>query len=121
MAEYWGYHTLFDCLHGDIDKVRSRENIKNFIEELVNAIGMKAYGDPIIEHFATHDPDAAGHSLVQLIETSSITGHFVDKNGDLYIDVFSCMEYDVQVAQSVVQKYFSPERIRVNYLTRQAS
>ena len=35
MAEYWGYHTLFDCLHGDIDKVRSRENIKNFINRVL--------------------------------------------------------------------------------------
>jgi S-adenosylmethionine decarboxylase len=120
MTEYWGYHALFDCLHGGLEQVRSRENIKDFIEELVPSIGMRSYGEPIIEHFATHDIDAAGHSLVQLIETSSITAHFVDRSGDLYVDVFSCLEYDVQKTQSIVQKYFSPESIRVTCLARQA-
>lgn len=81
---------------------------------------MRAFGEPVCEHFATHDPDAAGYSLVQLIETSSITGHFVDRNGDAYIDVFSCKPFDVETARAVVREYFRPAAIRVTYLTRQA-
>ncbi len=50
---------------------------------------MGSYEEPVLEHFATHDLSKAGYSLVQLIETSPITGHFVDKNGDAYLDVFS--------------------------------
>ena len=69
---------------------------------------------------ATHDKDAAGYSLVQLIETSSITGHFVDQNGDCYIDIFSCKEFDIETARAVVDKYFSPSQTKVTYLTRQA-
>ena len=90
MTAYWGYHLILDCKSGNLDQVSSAENIKLFVQELITAIDMVAYGDPVIEHFATHDKDAAGYSLVQLIETSSITGHFVDRNGDCYIDIFSC-------------------------------
>ena len=42
---------------------------------LVQAIGMRPYGEPVIEHFATHSHDAAGFTLVQLIETSNICAH----------------------------------------------
>jgi S-adenosylmethionine/arginine decarboxylase-like enzyme len=117
---YWGYHLILDCKSGNLDKIKSKNNIVKFVGDLVDDIGMVAYGDPVVEHFATHIPEAAGFSLVQLIETSSITGHFVDKNGDCYIDVFSCKEFDINIAKAVVQQYFNPLRMRVTYLTRQA-
>lgn len=81
---------------------------------------MVAYKDPVLEHFATHDLDKAGFSLVQLIETSSITGHFVDKNGDAYLDIFSCKPFDIELVKRVVMIYFHPQKIKTHYLTRQA-
>ena len=120
MTAYWGYHLILDCKAGNLDQIQSKENIELFVEELVAEIDMVAYGEPVIEHFATHDPDKAGYSLVQLIETSSITGHFIDQNGDCYIDIFSCKQFDIETAQSVVDKYFSPSQTKVTYLTRQA-
>jgi len=117
---YWGYHLILDCKSGDLDKIKSGNNITNFVKALVPGIDMVAYGEPIVEHFATHIPEAAGYSLMQLIETSSITGHFVDKNGDCYIDIFSCKEFSIETAKLIVQEYFAPEQIRVTYLTRQA-
>ena len=118
--EYWGYHLILDCKNGNLEKVKSADTIKIFVQELVKEIDMVASGEPNIKHFATHNDDAAGYSLVQLIETSSITGHFVDKNGDCYIDIFSCKAFDIETAKSVVNKHFSPKQIKVTYLTRQA-
>jgi len=118
--EYWGYHLIMDCKNGDLEKVKSPKHIKDFVKELVQEINMIAFGEPKLHHFATHNKDAAGYSLVQLIETSSITGHFVDKNGDCYIDIFSCKDFDVEVAKKVVNKFFSPKKIKITYLNRQA-
>lgn len=118
--KYWGYHLILDCKNADIDKIKSKDNIKKFVQELVKEIDMVAFGEPIIEHFATHNTNSSGFSLVQLIETSSITGHFVDQNGDCYIDVFSCKNFDINKTQAIVNKYFSPSQIKVSYLTRQA-
>jgi S-adenosylmethionine/arginine decarboxylase-like enzyme len=117
---YWGYHLILDCKSGDLDKVKSGTNITDFVNALVPGIDMVSYGNPVVEHFATHIPEAAGYSLVQLIETSSITGHFVDLNGDCYIDIFSCKEFDIETAKGIVQEYFNPTQMRVTYLTRQA-
>jgi S-adenosylmethionine decarboxylase len=117
---YWGYHLILDCQGCSREKIASRENLKAFIEALVKAIDMKAYGEPVLEHFATHDPEKGGFSLVQLIETSSITGHFVDKNGDCYLDIFSCKPFDNETVRKVVMEYFQPQKIKLHFLTRQA-
>ena len=117
---YWGYHAMFDCAACDKELVMSKENVYNFIKELVPAIDMKAFGEPMIEHFATHAPDKAGLSCCQMIETSNICGHFVDSNGDAYIDIFSCKPVDIGVAQDVIEKFFKPTKTRVNFLTRSA-
>ena len=117
---YWGYHAMFDCATCDKDLVTSKENVYNFIKELVPAIDMVAFGEPMIEHFATHAADKAGISFCQMIETSNISGHLVDSNGDGYFDIFSCKPVDIGIAQDMIQKYFRPEKIRVNFVTRSA-
>ena len=111
---------MFDCAACDKELVTSRDNIYNFIKELVPAIDMVAYGEPMIEHFATHAADKAGHSFCQMIETSSITGHLVDINGDAYIDIFSCKPVDIGVAEDTIRRYFKPSKVRVNFITRNA-
>lgn len=87
----WGWHLILDCASCNLN-IQSPNAIREFVADLVHEIDMKAYGDPIIVHFATHDPQKGGYSLVQLIETSAITGHFVDSNGDAYLDIFSCKD-----------------------------
>ena len=82
---------------------------------------MRAYGAPLLEHFAEHVPDAAGYSLVQLIETSAITGHFCDLSGDAYIDIFSCKDFQAELAVEVVRAAFRPQHINFMTLVRQAT
>ncbi len=120
MSSYWGYHLILDCKGCNKEKIKSEKNITAFVKHLVKEIDMKAYGEPILKHFATHDPEKGGYSLVQLIETSAITGHFVDINGDVYLDVFSCKEFSNETVQKVIRDYFSPEKISETFLTRQA-
>ena len=116
---YWGYHLLLDCKSCNLDAIKSSENIATFVKELVTAIDMKAYGEPIIVNFGD-DEKVSGYSLVQLIETSLISGHFVNQNGDAYIDIFSCKNYSDDVAVEVVQKYFTPAEIKSYFVCRQA-
>lgn len=120
MSEYWGYHLILDCKGCDKEKISSKDVIVNFTKSLVSKIDMVAFGEPTVQHFATHNPHAAGYSLVQLIETSSITGHFVDSNGDAYIDIFSCKPFDEEVAKSVVASFFGPNKVKATFLKRQA-
>ena len=118
--DYWGYHLLLDCSGSPRELITDGDNIYKFVKELIVAIDMKAYGEPILKHFAEHDPDKSGYSLVQLIETSNISGHFVDKDGSVYLDVFSCKPFSNEDAINVVKKYFKPKKIKMHFITRNA-
>ena len=120
MNEIFGYHLLLDCSNCDRAKIGSRENIYNFVKELVKRIDMIAVGEPIIEMMCVGDPKV-GYSLMQLISTSNIAGHFMDISGEVYIDIFSCKPYDVKVAEACVQEFFNPEEIYTRFLHRSAN
>jgi S-adenosylmethionine/arginine decarboxylase-like enzyme len=115
----WGQHLILD-MGGCNEKISRKESIRAFVAELVDAIDMVAYGEPLIEHFATHSQEAAGYSLVQLIETSAISAHFSDHNRDVYLDVFSCKSFDSNRVVQVVDKYFEPKSIYMLSLGREA-
>ena len=114
----WGKHLIIDMSAGDRERVQSAQHISRFAETLVETLGMKAYTAPLLEHFSEHLPEAAGYSLVQLIETSAITGHFCDLSGDAYIDIFSCKDFDYQQAVDYVTELFGIERHEINVLDR---
>lgn len=100
--------------------MQSKRTVENFIKELVERIDMEPIGSPWVEYTAANDPSKAGFTATQIIVTSSIVSHFVDSTGSIYLDVFSCKPFDIEVVEYVVRKYFSPEKIRVNFVTRHA-
>lgn len=102
----WGYHFAVNTVC-DPAKVTDPDNIKAFSKALVEAIDMKAYGEPTVVHFAEHDAGKAGYTLVQLIETSNICAHFVDQSGECYLDVFSCKNFDPEVVLQTMHKFFN--------------
>ena len=119
MSEYWGYHLILDCKSGSKKLIRDKQNLKNFVDELVNRIDMVAVGEPIIKFLASNAVDKAGYSLVQLIETSSIVGHFINSSGDFYLDVFSCKEFEIEKVTECVDEFFSPLETKSRYLLRE--
>ena len=100
--------------------MQDRSTVEGFIKELVRRIDMEPIGEPWIEYTAGHDPGKAGFTATQIIVTSSIVAHFIDSDGSIYLDVFSCKHFDIGTVESVVKEYFNPERIRVNFVTRHA-
>lgn len=118
MSTYWGYHLMLDC--GGCERITDPNNLKAFVKELVTAIDMVAVGEPWIERTAIGMPDKEGYSLYQLIVTSNISAHFVDESKQIYLDVFSCKEFDEETVRSVVNTYFSPLRIKTNFVARNA-
>jgi S-adenosylmethionine/arginine decarboxylase-like enzyme len=118
--EFWGYHLILDCHACNVDSIKSYDNVYNWITGLVKAIDMEPIGEPRIEYTAAEFPDKAGFTAIQVIVTSSIVAHFIDSTGDVYIDVFSCKQFDNIDVIKTINDSFSPKKIRANYLTRQA-
>lgn len=118
--KYWGKHLLLDCRNCDKELIKSETNLKAFLISLVDKIDMKSYGEPLLAHFATHDPEKGGYTICQMIETSLIDGHFVDATGDAYISVHSCKDFNIDMVIDIINIFFKPEHITKNIIYRQA-
>lgn len=114
----WGYHLIIDARECNKEKITSGDNIAEFSRVLVKRIDMVAYGEPQVVHFAEHDPEKAGYTLIQLIETSNIAAHFCDNSGDAYFDVFSCKPFDNDTVIDTVAEFFEPSELNTTFLTR---
>ena len=120
MKDYWGYHLILDCGGCNPLLMSNFDNVYKWICQLVRDIDMQPIGEPRIEYTAGEFPDKAGFTVVQVIVTSSIVAHFVDGLGQIYLDVFSCKEFDPVIVEASVQKMFGTTSMRKYFLTRQA-
>ena len=95
-----------------------RSPLEEFIDKLCKLIKMKKYGEALIPYFGLDKPFTKGYSLVQLIETSSITGHFSENWRISYINIFSCKKYNHKLAEKFTKDFFKAKRVKSRLLIR---
>lgn len=115
----WGRHLIVNARSCNKLLIGLHSHIHRFSDDIVKQIDMTAYGKPLIVHFGSGNK--SGYSLVQLITTSSITGHFCDESGDAYLDIFSCKHFCEHKAAEVIQKWFEPSHIDMKLIERDAN
>jgi S-adenosylmethionine decarboxylase len=114
----FGMEVILDLAECDPKTIRSRESLVTFAKELCRVIDMKAYGEPLAVRFGLNEPKTAGYSLVQLIETSSITGHFSEEWNKAYINIFSCKTFDADVATEFTKQFFGAKSFTQTVVVR---
>lgn len=102
----WGLSCSFDFNGANKEKISDPDVVKRYIKELCDEINMKMYGETWIEKFASHDERLFGITVLQAIETSSITAHFAENVGEIFLDVFSCADYDPNLVLRFTIKFF---------------
>lgn len=118
--DYFGQELVLNLYDCNLAKISSGEDIKKYIIELCDhVIEMKRYGEPMIPHFGHDNPVTSGYSMVQLIETSSVTGHFSEYKKSCYINIFSCAWFDMEKTAQFTQDFFEAKRIEVTLLKRE--
>lgn len=116
----WGYHLHLDCGGCAPSRISDGENIRRWLEDLLQRIDMEPVGPTMLERTAMHDPDKAGYTLMQCIQTSGVMAHFIDATRQAYIDVFSCKPFNDADVYDCVSQWFGPESIKTLMLERQA-
>jgi S-adenosylmethionine/arginine decarboxylase-like enzyme len=99
---------LYDC---DPEVLRSDKKLKQYVDELCKILDMKQYGDCYLPYFGLNAEHTAGYSLLQFIETSSITGHFSEYTNAAYLNIFSCKDYDPTEAAEFSKNFFKAKRM----------
>ena len=117
-GKHWGISTLIDLHECNDRSISNKKMIETFAVQFCDLIKMERFGPPQVVYFG-QDEKLSGYSLMQLIETSCITGHFaVGNKCRAYIDVFSCSRYRPYVAADFCREFFGANKFNVRVSLR---
>lgn len=108
--KYWGQLLsidMHDCKHS---MLTDKALLNDFCKQLCKEIDMKPYWAPLIERFWSGELE--WYSLIQFIETSSITIHLDEVWNRAFIDIFSCKLFDKFRAKNFSKNFFQAKKIR---------
>lgn len=114
----YGYELILNLKGCNRKVLTSGRKLREYADKLCKLIKMKKYGSPILHYFGEKQAYTKGYSLVQLIETSSITGHFSDLWGSAYINIFSCKKFDHITAKRFTRQFFQAKKMTNKFLVR---
>ncbi|MBL7084589.1 MAG: S-adenosylmethionine decarboxylase [Candidatus Omnitrophica bacterium] len=114
----YGYELVMDLCGCDKKIIGSKVKLQEYADKLCKLIKMKQYGKTLLPYFGEKRAFTKGYSLVQLIETSSITGHFSELWERAYINIFSCRKFDHAAAKKFTRQFFQAKKLRNRFLVR---
>jgi 8-oxo-dGTP pyrophosphatase MutT (NUDIX family)/S-adenosylmethionine/arginine decarboxylase-like enzyme len=113
----WGFHLLVD-MSGCNGSMDDEDAVREFFATLIEKIEMKILSPIMIER--VEGEEGRGLSAVQMITTSSITFHADDDKMCIYLDIFSCKDFDVDDALDLIEDTFDPKAIAYRLIYRDA-
>lgn len=119
----YGYELILD-LHGCDASTFNRKSLKAYFKNLCEEIKMTRcelhfwddVGVPLEEQQTS--PHTKGTSAVQFILTSTIVIHTLDMLGAVYINIFSCKEYDKHKAEKLTKEWFGAKECKTHFIER---
>ena len=123
MKQSYGYELILDLHNCDVSTF-NRESLDNYFEKLCRAIKMEKceryfwddVGVPEEERQTSHR--TKGTSAVQFILTSTIVIHTLDLMAAVYVNIFSCKQYDSALAEEITKDWFGAKECRSHYVER---
>lgn len=115
--ESYGIELILD-LHDCDSATFNRKSIRKYFIQLCKLINMKREdlhfwdyeGDP--EGYEKALPHLRGVSAVQFIKTSNVTIHTLDDLRKVFINIFSCKDFDCGVAMEFSKEWFKSNRLK---------
>ena len=109
----YGKELVLDIHNCDISKF-NRKDIEVFLVDLCdNVIDMERadlhwwdYAEDGPEEYAAAPPHLKGTSCTQFIMTSTIVVHSLEVLEKVFINIFSCKDFDVEEAEKFTADYF---------------
>lgn len=123
MPGKYGIELILD-LHDCDESKFTRDSITEYFERLCVLIDMQREAlhfwddEGVPEEDKQTSPHTQGTSAVQFILTSSIVIHTLDQLRAVYINIFSCKEYDPIVAEKFSVEWFGATECSARVLDR---
>jgi len=117
-SQIYGKELILDLYDCDEKIISSRKELSRYIKELCDLIKMRRYKKAIIEKFGFGKDFTKGFSFIQLIETSSIVGHVSELWKRVFINIFSCGDFDEKKAAEFTKNFFRAKKVKKRVLIR---
>ena len=109
---------IVDLKECELEIIKSEARLTEYVDTLCELIKMKKFGEIQLPYFGLDKKETKGYSLLQFIETSSITGHFSEYLRKAYINIFSCKKYDYKLALKFTKDFFGAKTAKYKYIER---
>ena len=100
-------HLIVDGYTGATEKLRDPEFVRQFLDSYPDAIGMTKLIPPSVVTYHGPAPEDWGISGFVIIAESHISVHTFPARSHLWVDIFSCKEFDATLALQEVRAVFS--------------
>ena len=123
MSDPYGCELILD-LHGCDSRTFTRKSLDSFFTKLCELIEMERcevhfwddVGVPPEEQQT--EPHTKGTSAVCFILTSTIVVHTLDLLKSVYVNIFSCKDFDPKAAEAFTKKWFDAQNCSARFLDR---
>lgn len=115
----YGYELVVNASGCSDPSLITKPKLAEFTTELCQAIDMKMVLEPFFWDAIDSDkPHVQGTSFVQFLETSSIVIHTLTITEIVFLNVFSCKEFNPAVVEQHVQQFFQPQHLDSQLIER---
>ena len=119
----FGKELILD-IHNCDSSTFTRKSIRRYLEEVCSLIDMERcklcwwddHGVPPEEQET--EPHLKGTTAVQFISTSNITIHTLDLMKRVYLNMFSCKDFDENVVKEISEKWFKGKIVSSHVIER---
>lgn len=111
-------HLVIDGFGADQDKLQDLALVFDLLDNYPSAIGMTKIMPPYVFRYTGIKPEDWGISGVVLIAESHISIHTFPDKQYINIDVFSCKEFDAELALQFMKDKFGITEANANVLER---
>ena len=119
----YGKELILD-LHECNSKMFTRVCIGDYFDHLCELIDMKQCDRHWWDDLDTPEedkqtsPHTTGTSAIQFILTSNITIHTLDILENVYVNIFSCKDFDSKIAEDFTKKFFKGKVVQCLFIVR---
>jgi S-adenosylmethionine decarboxylase len=111
-------HLTIDGFGGDRELLSSEALVANLLDAFPGEIGMTKISQPHVQRYVGEKPEDWGVTGFVIIAESHISIHTFPDHGYVWVDVFSCKEFEAPQALQIVTDAFKLTRVTERILER---
>ena len=114
-----GHHLILDLKNCEkVELLSDKSFIEDFLVKLVSFADVKIIGGPFVFYYENEIREESGVTAVVIISDSHISIHTYPFKKALYLDFFSCIEFNDEKVVDFVKGTFKSEKVISKVLKR---